>query len=196
MRQKRHTLKIFDLFLQVFDEGSITDSHGRKVDAKNAIFIMTSNLKISEDKSFEAAYGIHEPKNSDEYKLSDDPLKSFKPEFINRINEIILFNSLKLPEIIKITRILVAKLKERLFNQKIYLHIEKDVIKFIAKNGYDPEFGARPIIRLMEKLLEDPLSEKIIKGEIKEMSVVKVTMKNSNIHIETFDSYITNAMIS
>jgi ATP-dependent Clp protease ATP-binding subunit ClpC len=193
--EKAHP-KIFDLFLQVFDEGTITDSQGRVVDAKNTIFIMTSNLRISEDTGFEAAYGIHEQKKHDEYKLSDDLLKSFKPEFINRINEIIIFNSLKLPEIVKISKIMVSELKERLYNKKINLEIESSVYKFIAKTSYDPEFGARPLRRVIEQLLEDPLSEKIIRDEIKEMSTVKVRMMNSNIHIESNDSYSTSAVIS
>lgn len=193
--EKAHP-KIFDLFLQVFDDGIITDSAGRTIDVKNAIFIMTSNLTLSEDTGFETAYGIHEQKPRGEFKVNDDLLRSFKPEFINRINEIIVFNSLKLPEITKITRIMIEELKERLLAQKIYLKVGDPVIKFIARNGFDPVFGARPLRRVIGRLLEDPLSDKLISGEIQKTDRIKVGLSKNEIQLEVVKSYFAAGLIS
>lgn len=191
--EKAHP-KVFDIFLQVFDDGIITDSQGRTVDAKNAIFIMTSNLTVSEDTGFEAAYGIHEQKTGEEYKINTDILKSFKPEFINRINEILIFNPLNLPELMKITRIMMEELKEKLEAKKIHLEVDEAVIKYIARNGFDPDFGARPLKRVIERVLEDPLSEKIIKGEIDKLDTVKIEIKNRDIYISNSKPHNTGAL--
>ncbi len=188
--------KVFDLFLQVFDDGIITDGQGRTVDAKNAIFIMTSNLTIHEDTGFEAAYGIHEPKKLGEYKIKDELLYNFKPEFINRINDIIIFNSLSLKDIMQITRIMIGELHERLLAKRINLEVDDMVIRYLARDGYDPIFGARPLRSVIGRLLEEPLSEKIIRGDVRELDRVKVRLVNNNIDIEIIKSYNTSAVIS
>ena len=179
--EKAHP-EVFDMFLQVFDDGRLTDAKGRTADAKNAIFIMTSNIQLS-DNVYERAYGIAEDNEAGTQRILKDLTRTFRPEFVNRIDEIIVFNHLKKDDIQKIAKIMVEKIKSRLSKKGMDLEVDGDVIGNISKEGYDENFGARPLRRAIERLLEEPLSEKVISGELKEGDKIVVKMVKDKITI-------------
>jgi ATP-dependent Clp protease ATP-binding subunit ClpB len=163
---------VFNVFLQILDDGRLTDSQGRAVDFKNVIVIMTSNLGsdlILEAKKPEAIRD----------SLMDLLKQSFKPEFLNRIDETVIFNRLGKDEISKIVDIQLERLKARLAERKIDLKVNKAAKDLLAERGYDPLFGARPLKRTIQGDLENPLAKAIIAGKIKEGDVVTVD-KNSS----------------
>jgi ATP-dependent Clp protease ATP-binding subunit ClpB len=156
--EKAHS-EVFNVFLQILDDGRLTDGQGRVVDFKNTIIILTSNLGSSI---------ILEAQNSDDIKKSVQELlkQNFRPEFINRIDEIITFNRLDKAEIGKIVLIQLERLKKRLLDRKIQLELTEKAIAFIVERGYDPAFGARPLKRTIQTELENPLAKAIIAGKI------------------------------
>lgn len=159
---------IFNLMLQVLDDGRLTDSKGRLVDFKNTIIIMTSNAgaqEVSESKSF--GFGESDSKNTAKEKMLNALKKQFKPEFLNRVDDIIVFNKLTKDECGKIADILCEKLKNRLLEQGVNLIISSQAKDLILEKGYDDEYGARPLKRTIQKLLEDNISERIIANEIR-----------------------------
>jgi ATP-dependent Clp protease ATP-binding subunit ClpC len=179
--EKAHP-EIFDIFLQVFDDGRLTDAKGRTADAKNAIFIMTSNVQISDslsDQIYMSFGGVH----SKTAEIRKDLIGTFRPEFVNRIDEIIIFSRLKQDDIEKIARILVGRVKDRLLKKGMNLVISPDVIRFLAAEGYDETFGARPLRRTIAQNLEEPLSRKIISGEFKEGDSIAVKILHGDISI-------------
>ncbi len=180
--EKAHP-EVFDIFLQVFDDGRLTDAKGRTADAKNAIFIMTSNLQLS-DNVYERAYGIAEDNNLGTQRILKDLTRTFRPEFVNRLDEIIVFNHLTIDDVKKIAKIMVEKLKSRLSKKGMTLEVDGDVVACVSKEGYDENFGARPLRRAIEKLLEEPLSEKIISGELKEGDNIVVKMVDGKITLK------------
>ncbi|HPS72145.1 MAG TPA: ATP-dependent Clp protease ATP-binding subunit [Bacteroidales bacterium] len=180
--EKAHP-EVFDIFLQVFDAGRLTDTKGRTADAKNAIFIMTSNLQLS-DNVYERAYGIDGDNEAGTQRILKDLTRIFRPEFVNRIDEIIVFNHLKQDDIQKIAEIMVGKIKSRMSKKGMDLKVEGDVIGYISKEGYDENFGARPLRRAIERLLEEPLSEDVIRGELKDGDKIVVKMVEGKISIE------------
>lgn len=181
--EKAHP-EIFDIFLQVFDDGRITDAKGRTVYANNAIFVMTSNIRFAEN-VYGMAWGMPEEKDKGTQEIMRDLAGMFRPEFVNRIDEIILFNSLKNEDIQKIARILTDKLRDRMSLKGMDLVVEEDVIKSLSAEGYDEDFGARPLRRTIGKILEEPLSEKVIKGELKEGDRIVVKISNGRISFQT-----------
>jgi ATP-dependent Clp protease ATP-binding subunit ClpC len=175
LRTKPHTIvlldeiekahpRIFDLFLQVFDDGRLTDSKGRTADAKNAIFIMTSNLGGSNDFS-RLGFG-----GSDEERLKSqlrEVAKHFRPELINRINEQIIFKSLGMEDVRRILKPMLEEIRQSLEKQyQVTLSINEQAEIFIAQEGYDPKYGARELRRVVEKLVQIPLSELILAGKL------------------------------
>ena len=179
---------VFNILLQVLDDGHITDAHGRKVDFKQTIIIMTSNV---------GAQAIIEPKKLGFMSERDDKqdyerMKSgvmeevrrlFKPEFLNRIDEIMVFHPLKKPEIKKIVNILLKNLEKRCEEQLgIELKISESVKDYLAESGFDSKYGARPLRRALQNRLEDPLANKILDGGIKTGDVVKVQLQKKEIH--------------
>ena len=148
---------VFNILLQILDDGRITDSQGRTVDFKNTIIIMTSNLG--------SEYILENVENKDELVMNE--LKhTFKPEFINRIDEIIVFHKLEDKEIYQIIDLMLAEVTNRLKNEKYNIVIDKSVKEFIAKKGIDKNFGARPLRRTIQNLIEDRLAEFILDGEL------------------------------
>ena len=177
---------VFNMLLQVLDDGYLTDSVGRKVDFKNTVIIMTSNIGTRKLKDFGTGVGFDtDYKKKDENKLSSEVLKKslskkFSPEFLNRIDEIVVFNQLTSIEIEKIAKIEITSFIQRLKEIGYNLKIDNKVYKFISDKGYDKEFGARPIKRAIQKYLEDPLAKKIVNGEIKKGNKINIThIKNS-----------------
>ena len=178
---------VFNMLLQVLDDGYLTDSVGRKVDFKNTVIIMTSNIGTRKLKDFGTGVGFDtDYKKKDENKLSSEVLKKslskkFSPEFLNRIDEIVVFNQLTSIEIEKIAKIEITSFVRRLKDIDYNVKIDNKVYKFISEKGYDKEFGARPIKRAIQKYLEDPLAKKIVTGEIKKGNKINIThIKNSD----------------
>ena len=179
---------VFNILLQVLDDGHITDAHGRKVDFKQTIIIMTSNM---------GAQAIIEPKKLGFMSEKDDRqdyerMKSgvmeevrrlFKPEFLNRIDEIMVFHPLKKPEIKKIVNILLKNLEKRCEEQLgIELKISESVKDYLAESGFDSKYGARPLRRAIQNRLEDPMANKILDGGIKTGDTVKIQLLKKEIH--------------
>lgn len=162
---------VFNVLLQVLDDGRLTDGQGRTVDFRNTLIIMTSNL------GGEYLVGLGE--NEDVDKVRDEVMAvvraSFRPEFLNRIDEVILFHRLRRQDMGKIVDIQLKRLERLLADRKIVLDLDKDAVEWLANKGYDPAYGARPLKRVMQKELQDPLAEKILLGEILDGSTVKVT---------------------
>ncbi|MDR2659632.1 MAG: ATP-dependent chaperone ClpB [Spirochaetaceae bacterium] len=164
--EKAHP-EVFNVFLQILDDGRLTDGQGRLIDFKNTIIIMTSNL---------GSELILEAKQPDDIKktLSGILKQHFRPEFLNRIDETVIFNRLDKSEIGKIVDIQLERLKERLEERKIKLELTNGAKNLIIERGYDPVFGARPLKRAIQSGLENPIAKSIIAGKIKDGSTVKV----------------------
>ena len=186
---------VFNMLLQVLDDGYLTDSVGRKVDFKNTVIIMTSNIGTRKLKEFGTGVGFDtDYKRKDENKLSSEVLKKslskkFSPEFLNRIDEIVVFNQLTSVEIEKIAKIEISNFINRLKEIDYDIKIDNKVYKFISVKGFDKDFGARPIKRAIQKYLEDPLAKKIVNSEVKKGDKIEISHKN---HSETLDIKITS----
>ena len=161
---------VFNILLQVLDDGYLTDSKGRRVDFRNTIIIMTSNLgatALRDDKA--VGFGVAKP--SDEYaamsaKIREALKKSFRPEFLNRIDEIVIFHSLVKEELHEIVKKMAKQIVDRLAQKDVKLKITPAAIDVIAKAGFDPEYGARPIRRALQNKVEDKLSDALLMGQI------------------------------
>lgn len=171
---------VYNVLLQVFEDGQLTDGIGRKVDFKNTILIMTSNIGSRELKDFGTGVGFNTPAveaNKDKITLSvlENALKkSFAPEFLNRIDDIIYFNNLKQEEIIKIIEIELNKLIERMEVMGLHAEISQKAKEFLAEKGWDANYGARPLKRAIQKYVEDPLADEILKQSFQADSRVLV----------------------
>lgn len=169
--EKAHS-DVFNIMLQMFDDGRLTDGQGRLIDFKNTVLIMTSNLasEIILDENLSA---------EEKQKGLQNALKSkFKPEFLNRIDEIIMFKSLTLDELSQIVEIQTGSLKKRLLEQDIELNITESAKEHLANEGYEPLYGARPLRRVIRQLIEIPLSMKILEGEFIKGDKVSVDFNN------------------
>jgi ATP-dependent Clp protease ATP-binding subunit ClpB len=164
--EKAHP-EVFNVFLQILDDGRLTDGQGRMVDFKNVIIIMTSNL------GSDLILGAKDP---DEIKdgLMELLKQSFRPEFLNRIDETVIFNRLGRNEISKIVDIQLKRLSARLLDRKITLTVTDGARGLLAERGYDPLFGARPLKRTIQADLENPLAKGIIAGKIKDGDAITV----------------------
>ena len=182
---------VFNMLLQVLDDGHITDAQGRKIDFKNTIIIMTSNAgaqSIIEPKKLGFASVEDDKANYDRMKtgVMDEVKRIFKPEFLNRIDEIMVFHSLTKDDMKKIVTIMAANLVDRCRDQmNIELVIRDPVKKFIVDKGYDPKYGARPLKRTIQTDIEDALAEQILSGRIKPGSKVAAVLKNKKIEFNT-----------
>lgn len=169
---------VYNLLLQVFDEGHLTDSLGRKVDFKNTIIIMTSNIGSRQVKDFGAGVGFSTAARQENYnkniqKVIQDALsKQFAPEFINRLDDIIIFNSLKREDIHNIIDIEIKHIYKRLEDMKIHLTLDNTAKDYIADKGWDASYGARPLKRAIQQYVEDVISEEIINGTVKENDAI------------------------
>ncbi len=168
--EKAHS-DVFNILLQILDDGRLTDSKGRTVDFKNTIIIATSNLGSSLIQEY-----ADKPEKFDELKDKlMDLLKSyFRPEFLNRIDEIIVFHALTQSQVQEIVKLLLERTKRLLHSQGIKLEVSEKAIQVLAKEGFDPTFGARPLKRVIQKEIENAISEKLIKGEFKKGDTILV----------------------
>ncbi|MEY4939593.1 MAG: hypothetical protein RIQ93_1328, partial [Verrucomicrobiota bacterium] len=169
---------VFNVLLQVLDDGRITDSQGRTVDFKNTVIIMTSN--IGSRFLLEGVTGSAIPESVRESVLAE-LRKSFRPEFLNRIDETILFKPLTLEEITTIVDLLLADLNKRLADRRVTVVLDKKAKEWAAEKGYDPVFGARPLKRFLQRQIETKLARALIGGEVSEGSEVKFSVKDDTL---------------
>ncbi|MDD3731200.1 MAG: AAA family ATPase, partial [candidate division Zixibacteria bacterium] len=160
---------VFNILLQLFDEGCLTDSFGRKVDFKNTVVIMTSNIGTKQLRD-EKTVGFDTGEVSMSYdhmkkKIKDELKKLFNPELLNRIDESIIFHSLDRHHITQIIDILVVDIAKQLAEKGISFNLTPEAKEFLVDKGYDPAYGARPLKRALQRYLEDPLAEEILRGQ-------------------------------
>ncbi len=172
---------VFNVLLQVLDDGRLTDGQGRTVDFRNTLIVMTSNLG--------SEYLVNLTEDQDVDLVREDVMNvvraSFRPEFLNRVDEIILFHRLRRKDMGQIVEIQLKRLEKLLEDRKIALELDHDAIEWLAGKGYDPAYGARPLKRVMQKELQDPLAEKILGGEILDGSTVKVTAGSDRLNFRS-----------
>jgi ATP-dependent Clp protease ATP-binding subunit ClpB len=162
---------VFNVLLQVLDDGRLTDGQGHTVDFRNTLLVMTSNLG--------AEFMVAQPEGQDTDAVKDQVMAvvraSFRPEFLNRVDEIILFHRLKRSEMGRIVDIQMARLRKLLEERKIVIDLDASAREWLADKGYDPAYGARPLKRVIQKSLQDPLAELILRGSVKDGDTVAVT---------------------
>ncbi|MCP5539138.1 MAG: ATP-dependent Clp protease ATP-binding subunit [Akkermansiaceae bacterium] len=170
---------VMHLLLQILEEGTITDSLGRKIDFRNTIIILTSNvgaelIKKQNSLGFGAMGEDHSDYEGMKDKIFERAKQVFKPEFLNRLDEKIVFHMLEKPDLIRIVDLEIGSVLKRLAEKDIVLDLEQSAKEFLIEQGYDPNYGARPMRRAVEKNLEDPLAEKLLRGDVRQGDTVKV----------------------
>lgn len=172
---------MFNVLLQIMDDGRLTDSKGNVVDFKNTIIIMTSNIAsdlilnyVKEGKSFDEI----------EERVREELKHYFRPEFINRIDHVVVFKPLTKEHMKQIVEIMIRRLEARLKDKNIKLTITESAKEYLAEEGYDPTFGARPLRRLIEREIETPLARMIIAGEVQEGQTVRVDYNSEKLILE------------
>jgi ATP-dependent Clp protease ATP-binding subunit ClpC len=180
---------IFNMLLQVLDDGYLTDSYGRKVDFKNTVIIMTSNLgarMIDKD----TALGFQKASEKSQYDTMKENVMSelkrtFNPEFLNRIDDVVVFHPLTREHLLQITDLLIKELNTQVLEDHgIHLEVAQEVKEWLISENYQPTYGARPMRRAVQKHIADPLSEEILRGRFKDAPKVIVTIKNGAIEFQ------------
>lgn len=183
--EKAHP-EVFNILLQILEDGALTDSHGRKVDFKNTVIIMTSNVGANYiKKQSQLGFAAEEDEAAEYDNMKDNVMtrlrKTFRPEFLNRLDETIVFHSLNKEHISKIIEIMIRELQDRLDQKDIKIEISKKAKSKLVDEGYDAEFGARPLRRAIQRLVENKLSEHILSGDIGEGDKVNVDQKEDKL---------------
>jgi ATP-dependent Clp protease ATP-binding subunit ClpB len=171
---------VFNVFLQILDDGRLTDSQGRTVDFKNTVLIMTSNIgspQILEAQQRSSSY--------DEVRsvVLAELRRHFRPEFLNRVDETVVFHPLETDQLTKIVEIQLERLRARLTERRIALVISPAALRHLGERGYDPVYGARPLKRLIQQELETPIARQLVKGELKDGDTAQVDMKKEGLVI-------------
>ena len=179
---------VFNILLQVLEDGRLTDSFGRKVDFRNTVLIMTSNLGaelIKKQGSIGFSPGTAEV-TFDKLKqqLMDEVKRTFKPEFLNRIDEVVVFHPLSQENLVKIVELEIGMVKERLQEQGILIDVDQGAKALLVEKGFDPVYGARPLKRVIQRLLEDPLAEAVIAKRVKSGSILRAVRKGEQLEFE------------
>jgi ATP-dependent Clp protease ATP-binding subunit ClpC len=177
---------VMHLLLQILEEGKITDSLGRKIDFRNTIIIMTSNIgaeliKKSNVMGFGAAARNEQAYDVMKEKILEEAKRVLKPEFVNRLDDLIVFHSLGRPELLTIVDLEIKKVLERIKLKDIHLVLDDKAKDFLIEKGYDPQYGARPMRRAVERYLEDPMAEEILRGNVKPGDTTHVTVDNGKL---------------
>jgi ATP-dependent Clp protease ATP-binding subunit ClpC len=182
---------VFNILLQILEDGRLTDGKGKTIDFKNTIVIMTSNAgasTIRKQKSVGFAVSNEKERENEYEKMKDnvmDELKrSFRPEFLNRIDDIIVFHSLEEKDLRQIVRLMLTSVAERLKEQNVTVEFDEEAERQLAKEGFDPVYGARPLRRAITKAVEDKLSEEILRGNVKMGHKIQVTSRNNELVFE------------
>ena len=183
---------VFNILLQIMEDGRLTDSFGRKVDFRNVILIMTSNIGAEVIKN-QAGLGFRKTTEEQSYETMKEQLmkvveKHFRPEFLNRVDGIIVFRALTREDLQKIIFIELDHLKGRLSNYNIKLSLTEEALDFVISKGYDPHFGARPLRRAIENLVEDPLAEELLQGRFIHGATIKVKVEDGKLTFEEIET--------
>ena len=170
---------VWNMLLQILEEGKLTDNVGRVVNFRNTIILMTSNVGSDTIKK-QSTLGFSPITDESSYekmreKIIDESKRMFRPEFLNRLDDIIVFRSFTKPELIQILTLEVDKVIERLRPRNLHLKLDDQAKEFLVEKGYDPQYGARPMRRAVERFFEDPLAEEILKGNLHEGEPIVVT---------------------
>ncbi|HEY5891361.1 MAG TPA: ATP-dependent Clp protease ATP-binding subunit [Acidimicrobiia bacterium] len=182
---------VFNTLLQILEEGRLTDAQGRSVDFKNTVIIMTSNLGTRDLHKKAVGFHVEDAEHSYEYmkgKVTEELKKHFRPEFINRIDDIIVFHELDMVELKLIVDQMLERVRNQLTAQKLDLVLTDDAKEHLGTQGYDPELGARPLRRAIQRLVEDPLSERVLLGEFKAGTTILVGFDADNTEL-TFEAF-------
>ena len=170
---------VFNVLLQVLDDGRLTDGQGRTVDFRNVLVIMTSNLG--------AEYLVSQAEGEDSSAVQAEVMSvvrgHFRPEFLNRVDEIVLFHRLQRADMGAIVDIQMVRLAKLLEERKITLDLDESGREWLAERGYDPAYGARPLKRVIQKAVQDPLAERILGGQIKDGDIVHITGSPTGLHL-------------
>ena len=184
---------VFNIMLQILDDGRLTDAKGRHVNFKNTIIIMTSNVGASMiSTGSKLGFSVSSDESKDKYErlketVTEEMKKSFKPEFLNRIDETIVFSHLSKPEIRQIVDLLFKDLFKRLEAQELKIEVSEEVKDYLAEDGYSEAYGARPLKRLIQKKVEDGLAEEILGGKFKAGKKILLTLEDKKIKFQTVD---------
>jgi ATP-dependent Clp protease ATP-binding subunit ClpB len=184
--EKAHP-EVFNILLQILDDGRLTDAKGRHVNFKNTIVIMTSNAGNEVVKQYILGFAAERPEMEAQQmknKVLDALRAQFKPEFLNRVDEIIVFDALTQADLTKIVDLQLEQVSRRLAEKKIKIRVTKEAKRFLAAKGYDPNFGARPLKRIIQQLILDQAASRIIEGKIKEGDTIVFDQKNDQIQIQ------------
>lgn len=186
--EKAHP-EVFNILLQVLEDGRLTDSKGRTVDFRNTLIIMTSNvgadtIKKNSSLGFTAMHDAGKDYNNMKDKVMGELKKSFRPEFLNRIDEIIVFHSLEEQHIAEIVTLMAEDLRKRLKEQEVDFVLTDKAKAFLAKEGFDPTYGARPLRRAIQKHIEDRLSEELLRGHISKGDTLTIDEKDGELTVE------------
>ncbi|QQE74642.1 ATP-dependent Clp protease ATP-binding subunit [Brevibacillus composti] len=184
---------VFNILLQVLDDGRLTDSKGRTVDFRNTVVIMTSNvganlIKKNTTLGFTAGNDTEKKYQDMKDKVMEELKKSFRPEFLNRIDEIIVFHSLEQEHIERIVSLMTEDLRKRLKEQDIDFQLSEDAKKVLAKEGFDPAYGARPLRRAIQRNIEDRLSEELLKGNISKGDTVSIDAEEGKLVVKRLET--------
>ena len=170
---------VFNVLLQVLDDGRLTDGQGRTVDFRNTLIIMTSNLG--------SEYLVNQPEGEDSDAVREQVMAvvraHFRPEFLNRVDEIILFHRLKREQMAKIVDIQIKRLQKLLADRKLTIELDDKAKEWLGQKGYDPAYGARPLKRVIQKYVQDPLAELILQSKVREGDRVKITADKNGLVI-------------
>jgi ATP-dependent Clp protease ATP-binding subunit ClpC len=196
VRRKPYSVVLFDeiekahpdvmnMLLQILEEGKLTDNVGRVVDFRNTIVLLTSNVGAETIKK-QTMIGFGPVSDEASYekmrdKIMDEARRSFRPEFLNRLDDVIVFRSLTKPDLIEILDLEVQKVGDRLKGRKIILHLDEKAKDLLVEKGYDPTYGARPMRRSVERYLEDPLAEEILRGHLIDNEPINVTVEEGKL---------------
>ena len=170
---------VFNVLLQVLDDGRLTDGQGRTVDFKNTLIVLTSNLgsaHLAALKEGESAETVREP-------VMEEVRRAFRPEFLNRLDEILLFNRLSRANMTDIVEVQLGKLKKLLADRKIALTFDGKALQWLANRGYDPVYGARPLKRVIQRSLQNPLATLLLEGKIHDGDSVEIGVQNGELTV-------------
>jgi ATP-dependent Clp protease ATP-binding subunit ClpC len=185
---------VMHLLLQILEDGKITDSLGRKIDFRNTIIIMTSNVGAETlRKQTTMGFAATKPLGEHEYEAMRDRLleeakKTFKPEFINRLDDIIVFHQLSKTDLMQIVDLEVDKVLVRVKAKEVNIELHETAKEFLIEKGYDPMYGARPMRRAVERYLEDPLAEELLRGTVKAGDTVHVSAKDGKLAFQVAEA--------
>jgi ATP-dependent Clp protease ATP-binding subunit ClpC len=176
---------VWNMLLQILEEGKLTDNVGRVVNFRNTIILMTSNVGSDIIKR-QSTLGFSPITDENSYekmrdKILEEAKKTFRPEFLNRLDDVIVFRSLTKPDLIQILDLETKKVMQRLKSKNLLLQLDEKAMDFLVEKGYDPQYGARPMRRSVERFLEDPLAEEILRGALHEGEPILVSVENDRL---------------